>query len=118
MSQCTIVSLADYATLCIAHGVADFHSFIPGRSFTRNHSFSDLLRHQHMATWKMLMPALTTLYLEQIKISFVEIERRRKLDEYICHTLMELWKPDPLVDPLGVLYFTLLANQYMVSKSQ
>lgn len=71
-----------------------------------------------MATWKMLMPALMTLYLEQIKISFVDTVRRRKLDEIICHTLMELWKPDPLVDPLGVLYFTLLANQYMVSKSQ
>ncbi len=64
------------------------------------------------------MPALTTLYLEQIKISFVETEGRRKLDRLICETFMGLWKAEPLVDPTGILYFTLLANQYMVSQPQ
>lgn len=66
----------------------------------------------------MMMPALTTLYLEQIKISFVEHEGRRKLDRLVCETLIGLWKPSPLVDPTGVLYFTLLANQYMVIQPQ
>lgn len=64
----------------------------------------------------MMMPALTTLYLEQIKISFVENEGRHKLDRLVCETLIGLWKS--LIDPTGVLYFTLLANQYMVSQSQ
>ena len=52
----------------------------------------------------------SAFYLEQIKISFVENEGRRKLDRLVCEILIGLWKPDPLVDPTDVLYFTLLAD--------
>ena len=64
----------------------------------------------------MLLPALMTLYMEQVKIKFVETEHRRQLDKRICDTLIGLWKLNPLVDPIGVLYFTLLAIQYIVGK--
>ena len=57
-----------------------------------------------------------TLYIEQVKIKFIETDHRLQLDTRICNTLIRLWKPNPSVDLTGALYFILLAIQYIVGK--
>ncbi len=88
------------------------HAFIPGRTFTNNHSFSDLLRQHDTLSQTRMMPILTTLYLEQVKRRFCGTAKRKRLDDVVILLHCELWKRRPT--DRDCLYFTLLANQYMV----
>lgn len=91
------------------------HAFIPGRTFIDNHSFSDVMRQHHTITQRFMIPILTTLYLEQVKNRFFETAKRQQLDTAVVQRHVGLWKSDRLTSSRDSLYFTLLANQYIVS---
>jgi len=91
------------------------HAFIPGRTLIDNHSFSDVMRQHHTITQRFMIPVLTTLYLEQVKNRFFETAKRQQLDTAVVQRHVGLWKSDHLTNPRDSLYFTLLANQYIVS---
>ena len=55
----------------------------------------------------MRISALPILHLEPKSTSpWLENEDRHGLDKLVYSKLIALWKPDPLVEPTGVLYYT------------
>ena len=62
-----------------------------------------------------MIPILTTLYIEQVKNRIFETAKRLQLDTAVVKKHVELWKSDHVTDHSESLYFTLLANQYIVS---
>ncbi len=93
------------------------HAFISGRTLIDNHSFSDVMRQHHIITQRFMISVLTTLYLEQVKNRFFETAKRQQLDTIVVQRHVRLWKFDHLTNSRDSLYFTLLANQYIVSLS-
>jgi len=64
-----------------------------------------------------MIPALMTLYLEQIKKTFLKTDQRKRIDARVIDVHGKLWSSNPPLGPSDSLYFTLLANQYVVSLS-
>ena len=91
------------------------HAFIPGRTIINNHLFCDVLRLQGTSTYKFMLPALTTLYLEQVQKGVITKAKRREVDQAVAWQYMRLWTSDCHTTNSVILYFTLLANQYIVN---
>ena len=93
------------------------HAFISKRILIDNHSFSDVMHQHHIITQRFMISVLTTLYLEQIKNRFFETAKRQQLNTIMIQRHVRLWKFDHFTNSHDSLYFTLLANQYIVSLS-
>jgi len=115
MSTVIFVSQAYYARRHKPSKIIVIHAFIPGRTVIDNHSFSDVMRQHHTITQKFMVPALTTLYIEQVKKRFFETTKRQRLDVGVIQHYVRLWKSACSTNYSDCLYFTLLANQYIVS---
>lgn len=93
------------------------YAFILKRILINNHSFNDVMHQHHIITQRFMISVLTTLYLKQIKNRFFETAKKQQLDMIMIQRHMRLWKFNHLTNFYNFLYFTLLANQYIVSLS-
>lgn len=94
--------------------LVDFYAFLPGRTVVTKHVLSDLLSLHDTSTYRFMLPALMTLYLEQRNVKLVNALGRLETDKLVSHYHMTVWNTVHPVNHVDALYFMVLATQYIV----
>ena len=101
---------------CSSLGSSDFIvrlAFIPGRTVVNHHCFSDVLKHHDTCVQRFMIPALMTLYTEQIGQKRCDARQRYMVDAEVIRRHRTVCGRGTLA--LNDLHFILIANQYIFS---
>lgn len=96
----------------------DYHSFLPSRSPVQAHAFSDALRclEYERVDLKGMIQVLVEFYLTKDLSSSDAVKRSQQHCQRVLYIYGSYWQSKTSIESLPFLYFTLLLNQYMVSR--